>query len=382
MPRKAAPPKLQLYGPDTKHGAKRVKNFREYYWYVKWRENGVERKEACDGATLHETEKANAYFSQWLSEQKIGQANIDTITISQILETYIQEHGPVTNAVDAIELAISHLKRYWDTGIGGVNETACKGYVTFRADEGVKPATAGKELRVLSAAINHCHRKEYIKARPFVWSPTVPKGAKGAKEAEKWLSRSDAARLIREARRNKKAPHLVLFILIALYTGQRTEAVLRLQWFRNPWGGHIDLNGGKIYWQKEIDEAKQQSNKKQPYATPIPPRLLRFLKNAKRITNGHYVINYNGTRIKRIIKGFQATAIKAGFKAPNDSVKSGWVSTISPHILSHTSITWMLQKGLATGKVSEAVGKTEDMIKNVYGHHCPEHMDEYLKVWA
>jgi hypothetical protein len=41
--------------------------------------------------------------------------------------------------------------------------------------------------------------------------------------------------------------HLARFILIALYTGTRHDAILRLQWIPNTAGGWIDLASGVIY---------------------------------------------------------------------------------------------------------------------------------------
>ena len=47
--------------------------------------------------------------------------------------------------------------------------------------------------------------------------------------------------------RTKINRHLARFILIALYTGTRHDAILRLQWMPNVEGGWIDLAAGVLY---------------------------------------------------------------------------------------------------------------------------------------
>ena len=57
----------------------------------------------------------------------------------------------------------------------------------------------------------------------------------------------EAARLLWAAYRNPKARHLARFILVALYTGTRSEAILRLRFMPHTAGGHVDTEAGRIY---------------------------------------------------------------------------------------------------------------------------------------
>ena len=68
--------------------------------------------------------------------------------------------------------------------------------------------TARRELGVLQAALNHAHA-EGLLVHPI--KVTLP--AMGV-ERDRWLTRSEAAKLLRAA-----APHVRRFILISLYTG-------------------------------------------------------------------------------------------------------------------------------------------------------------------
>ncbi len=44
MPRQNTGPKLVLYGPDTRRGAKKRAGFKNYVWYVVWSDRGVKRE--------------------------------------------------------------------------------------------------------------------------------------------------------------------------------------------------------------------------------------------------------------------------------------------------------------------------------------------------
>ncbi|WP_414896569.1 hypothetical protein [Rhodovulum sp. YEN HP10] len=46
---------------------------------------------------------------------------------------------------------------------------------------------------------------------------------------DRWLTCAEAARLLRAARNHPKSRHLAPFILVALYTGTRKEAILALR---------------------------------------------------------------------------------------------------------------------------------------------------------
>ncbi len=106
-----------------------------------------------------------------------------------------------------------------------------------REGQGCQAATARRELTVLRAAVNHDYGAGRLtEVRPVWMPPTV-----AAKD--RWLTRDEAARLLRTARANPKARHhLSRFILIGLYTCARSEAILSPRWPQvDPERGLIDF---------------------------------------------------------------------------------------------------------------------------------------------
>ena len=245
--------------------------------------------------------------------------------------------------------------------------------------------TIRRELATLSAALAYCKEESHLIAPPAVWLPPAKRGK------EQWLTRKEAAALIRAARNNPKTRHhLPLFILVGLYMGQRKQAILDLQWVRNFTGGFVDLEAGIIHWKAEQE---RDSNKRRP-KSPIPKRLLRFLHYARKRTRQYVFerdLTENGgpmklTSIGDIAHGFATAACVIGKGALEKigrvrKARGGVLvpenvphAEISPHILRHTCITWLLQKGVNIREVAGFVGATEQIIEGVYGHHHPEHM--------
>ena len=99
---------------------------------------------------------------------------------------------------------------------------------------------------------------------------------------------------------------------------------------------------------------------------PIPPRLLAHLRRWQRlgIAKEHFV-EWNGKPVKSVKTGFKSAIGRAGLEGP-----------ISPHTLRHTAVTWLMQNGCPTWQAAGFVGMSEQMVREVYGHHHPDYMQE------
>lgn len=89
---------------------------------------------------------------------------------------------------------------------------------------------------------------------------------------DRWLTRKEAASLIRAARTPQARLYMPLFILLGLYTGRRKEAILSLRW------PQVDLHAGLI----DFEIAGRKRTFKKRGKIPIPKRLLPHLKRARR----------------------------------------------------------------------------------------------------
>src|SRR5262245_13912927 len=105
---------------------------------------------------------------------------------------------------------------------GPTTPRSCDQYVTLR---GKSANTVRRELNVLQTALNYAFRTGRLSRRISVVLPQSPP------PRDRWLTRNEASGLLRATLRSQTVRlYLPLFILIALYTGRRKEAILSLRW--------------------------------------------------------------------------------------------------------------------------------------------------------
>lgn len=281
-----------------------------------------------------------------------GPRTPERLKVCEALTYYGREKGPTTADPARIADCITALTPFWgELMVSAVKGETCRRYTREREKRGVMPGTIRRELGCLSAALNHCQREGYLTLAPAVALPERPEGR------DRWLTRAEAARLLRAARRHERGRHLARFILVALYTGTRKQAILALQWQPNTEGGHVDLERGVLYRKSAFG---RRTRKRQTPAR-LPRQLLGHLRRWRRISHQH-VIEYDGEPVKSI-KRTWATARKAAKLGPE----------VTPHTLKHTAVTWSMQRGGDIWAKASFFGTSRETLERVYAHHHPDH---------
>lgn len=361
MPRANTGPRLVLYGPDDRHGARPRKGFRQYLWYIVWYAKGA-KCERATGFGLGQESAAGEFLSTWLAEhaaRNTSRRRPDQITVAEILDFYAVEHAPGLADAERIGIAIDNLLPW--LGEKTVDEIFENTRKQYALDRGRAPATVVKELAVLDAAARHCVRNRYLTLYPDdQWFPQRPE------PGDRYLTRQEAAKLIRAARRpppDPRAPssreHLPLFLLLGLYTGRRKEAILALQWHPNTQGGWVDLENNRI----DFYAIKERRTKKRKGIIPIPHRLRRFLVAARERTRSH-VIEFEGKPMKSVKRSF-GSACRAAGAAFDD---------VHPHILRHTLATWLSQQGVPEEQAADFLEMSVEVYRRRYRKYHPDYM--------
>jgi integrase len=300
--------------PRRNSGARLRYIARSKCYYIVWTEAGRDRQRSTGAGELRE---ANLALARFLKEHqaKDGPRDPAEIMITDVLIDYARERGPEMRSADRVGYAGKALAPLWaGKTVGQVTKESCRAYCRAR---GVSNGTLRRELGVLAAAINHAHAEGRLSRKVTVWRPERPEAR------DRWLSRSEAARLIIAARwrmprslsstsRGYRPCYLPLFVLIGLYTGRRKEAILSLRW------PQIDLA------KESIDFRCGPETKKKRGKVPIGPKLLGHLRRArKRGTDLGYVIaDRDGNRMGDVKKGFAAAVRRAGLG-----------KDVTPHVL-------------------------------------------------
>lgn len=269
--------------------------------------------------------------------------------MAEILELYGEHHAPTVADPARIGYTIDALVKGWGIkSVAQITPANCRAYVEQR---GVKPATARRELATLRAAMNFSVKNQWLTRAMPVELPPKPKGK------DRWLTVTEAAKLLNAARTGdaKQRLHLPLFIMLALYTGARKEAVLSLRW------PQVDLERGRIDFQGD-----RQRTKKGRALLPIPRRLMTFLRYAwvRRSSDTGTVLHYNGHPIRSVKRSFGRAVKEAGLKG------------VTAHTLRHTRGTWLAQAGVPLWQIAGWLGQADSTTAELYSHHHPDFMEE------
>jgi len=287
---------------------------------------------------------AEAVLANYLTES--GKPQLAVVSIAVILERYLATRREIAiPGADRLGWAHKPLTRILGAKPPeAITENECRRYAVKRCGEGVSDATIRTELQALRAALRWAAARDIrlITEAPKITMPSRPE------PRIRWLTRAEAAALLAGCR----APHVALFVTIALHTGARSGAILALTWER------VDLDNRVL----DFREPGRKRTRKRRVTVPINDTLHAALTEAKALATTETVIEWAGGSIARIKHAFRDAAARANLHG------------VTPHVLRHTAVTWMLQAGVNPWAVAGFTGMTLEMVQQVYGHHHPDHL--------
>lgn len=298
------------------------------------------------------------------------------MTIGQALAIYANEGANDLTSPERAAYAIDALDPLLgDLAISEIDGQTCRKYL---ADRGVSPSTVRRELGVLQSALAYCKRERLLAAAPDVWRPpeTPP--------VERWLTRQEAAWLLRAARQLRKdGRHLADFILCGIYTGTRRDSILALHIDeKSPSGGYIDTEHGILY---RRPPSTAETNKRRRPAR-LPRKYLNQIRRQKRNGRRFVVQDCAGNRVASIRKGWaravqlaEQLAAEKNIELDLTQIVGGRKKYITPHVLKHTAITWALQNGSEMWDAAGYFSTSVDTLERVYGHHSPMHQESTVR---
>lgn len=271
------------------------------------------------------------------------------MTVADALLLYAETHGPIVRSPERIAYAIKALVPILgDLPLASINRSVSRRYEETRNKAS---GTVRRELGVLQASINFAHAEGYLTSPVKVRLPEKPT------PRDRWLTRDEAARLLRTANKSTRSKHLARFILVGLYTGTRSNAILGLQFVPNAEGGWVDTQSGMMY-RRAIG---QPETKKRTPTIPIPRPLLAHFRRWER-QGAQYVVEVDGQRVASVKTAWKRALAQSG------------IDHCTRHDLRHTAITWAMQRGANKWHVAGFFGISLDMLERVYGHHHPDFM--------
>lgn len=362
MPRPAKGPRLYR---RRRHG-------REVFWVIR---DG--KYEESTGCPEHDIEGAETALEVYLTKKRRGGAVSSRpaeILIADVLDLYARDRAPEVKAPEVLIYTVETLAKWWSNKtLADIKGASCRAYVAWRvgrrwakaksSTRNVTTGTARRDLETLQAAVKHYHKEHTLDAVPLVTLPAK------AVSRDRWLTRSEAARLLMAALREPKARHLARFILIGLYTGTRHEAMLRLHWMPNTIGGWIDVDNGLLYRRG----ARERETKKRRPPARIPSKLLPHLRRWRRMDAARrcaIVVHYHGEMILKERRAWRTACERAGLGGD-----------VLPHTMRHTAATWLMQRGVLIWEAAGFLGMSEETLRNTYAHHHPDFQKEVANAY-
>lgn len=270
------------------------------------------------------------------------------------MAAYGAEVAPNKKGARNIGYHISNLLKWWsDKHVADISKKSCREYVKSRTTQ----ATA-QDLKYLRIAVKYWN-DEY---GPLDTMPTFEIPA-GNPPKERWLTRSEAARLLNAARPYQ---HMRRFIVLGLYTGSRPGVLLSLRW------DQIDIANGVM---SRTPAGRAQDKKKRAPKVKLGWRILAHLRRWKRLDGGQKLICYftdpwhPGAR--QVIEPHGAW---------DKIIKAAKLPGVTRHTLRHTRATWMMQKGVDIWEAAGFLGMTIKTLEQVYGHHSPDHQENAANI--
>jgi integrase len=219
-----------------------------------------------------------------------------------------------------------------------ITRQACRAYSAAREAAGARAGTIRTELIYLRAALRYADRASPARiALP-------PRPAPRARH----LTRLEYIRLRAAAR---PTPHLYLFIVLALSTGARREAILDLRWSQiDSTRGLVDFGAGTRHKRRAV--------------VPLGRRACAVLRRARRAATSEYVIEWAGGRVAGLRTAWARACARAGLGRD-----------VTPHVLRHTAGVWMAEDDVPMSVIAQVLGHTStEVTESVYARYSPTYL--------
>lgn len=285
-----------------------------------------------------------AEFTRQLSAQGQG----GPVTIASIYQAYVADRRTDGKSTVRIQDAWKRLAPTFGEALPSyVDKKVCRKYAENRLADGVSNGTVHLELGYLRSALIHAERENWIEKAPFVWLPPKPP------PREHHLTKAEAERLLGAA----AFPHVKLFIILALSTAGRAEAILDLTWDR------VDFDRRRI----NLRDPSRASTPKGRAITPMNETAASALADARKGALTPHVIEWAGKPVQSVKKGIGAAGDRIGVK-------------VTPHVLRHTAAVWMAEAGVSMDEIAQYLGHSSPATTyRVYARFSPDYLQKAAK---
>lgn len=301
-------------------------------WAVVWHDGNKTRRRSLGTADRQVAERR-------YRDVKIEAPN-DTVT--DAVELYLIEKETVARSFEAMMASWKALKpMFGHLRPEQIDAKLCRSYAAKRRAAGRSNGTVIRDLGFLRTALKWAKRPGATFELPHAPPPRA-----------RYLTRKEYERLLGAC----AAPHIRLFVILALATGGRAGAILELTWDR------VDFEHERIELATGEERRKGRAN------VPMTQRLMTALKEAYELRVCDHVIEWAGQPVLSVKRAFREAVAKAGLE------------DVTPHVLRHTAAVWMAEAGNSMNEIAQFLGHTTPTITfRTYARFSPQHLRKAAK---
>jgi integrase len=341
----------------------------QYEAVVRWRDELGKHRERLG---VHGEDAGRKALDAWVGSLQALKSR-GSITFKMIWDEYYADRKADGKRMAAFDESWRALEpRFGSMLITDVTNAICRDYAKVRMERGrtytrkgkdgkpetvhvpVNVGTVWTELLRLRSAVNWAWDHNRLKSlgldsKPKVWVPRKPDSNQTALSVGQFIAFRDAC---------QGTPHLRLFVILAITTAARTEAILQLEWTK------VDFVAGTIDFREPdgvVDPLSKQARKGRALV-PMTPEARAMLLEAYEGRQTDHVIEWDGEPVKKVRKAFAAAVRRAGLDM-----------RVTPHTLRHTALTWLEEEGFSIDTISAlAAHSGPEITRKVYLHSSPE----------
>lgn len=311
---------------------------------VYWHAEGKRTRHQLKARTRAEaeTEAIDVYRREMFAKAEKGS------TVASLWEAYCADLGDKPTATTMRYTGKAVLAHFGHYRPDQITTEMCRDYAATRDGKGISQGSVHTELGHLRSALAWAAKNRLIDAAPPIERPSKPT------PKERYLTKDEVARLIEAA----SAPHIALAIHLLFGTAARVGAVLDLTWDR------VDLDRRVI--NLRLPDARTRKGRA---IVPINRGLLAALQTAKHGAVSDYVVEYAGSQVASIRKGFEGAVNRAK------------LSGVTLHTIRHSAAVAMVSAGVPIEKVAQYLGHSNPQITfSTYGRFSPGHLADAADV--
>lgn len=340
-------------------------------WVVYVKRTGKARQRFGLGIALTEPQsRAEARKNEWVRRRAKALFDESGETIDTLAQLYFSDRLDEGKSVEKeqrlwranLSKVFGHLKAE-DINMGvtveGKSRTVPHKYAFDRQAAGIRRATIYHELNILRTILSWAAKPRQMSdgdIRAFITETPVWLPRRGGPRDTK-MTFEQLRRLMAEC----KTPHLKLFVILAVTTGQRKTAILELTWDR------VDFERLTINFRVDRDDdcILDAGGRKGRSKVDMAETAFHALRIAKQWAMSDHVIEYQGKPVKDVHQALKRAMVRAGIDG----------KFYGAHAIRHSIATLVADKGIDLRQIQKLLGHEDfGTTDRIYAGHSPGYL--------